>query len=51
MSRRRLIAKRHPTDRLVGYSPSIRGLRAQMATWVAFDTLGNHASHHYIARR
>ena len=41
MPRRRLSAMSHPTDRLVGYSPSIRALRAQIRRLVAFDTLGN----------
>ena len=44
MPRRRLAAMRHPTDRLVGYSPSIRALRAQIRHLVAFDTLGNQAA-------
>ena len=41
MPRRRLAAMSHPTDRLVGHSPSIRALRAQIRRLVAFDTLGN----------
>ena len=41
MTRRRLAAMNHPTDRLVGHSPSIRALRAQIRRLVAFDTLGN----------
>jgi two-component system response regulator AtoC len=41
MTRRRLAAMHHPTDRLVGHSPSIRALRAQIRRLVAFDTLGN----------
>jgi DNA-binding NtrC family response regulator/predicted ATPase len=41
MTRRRLSAMSHPTDRLVGHSPSIRALRAQIRRLVAFDTIGN----------
>jgi transcriptional regulator with AAA-type ATPase domain len=41
MTRRRLAAMNHPTDRLVGHSPSIHALRAQIRRLVAFDTLGN----------
>jgi Sigma-54 interaction domain len=41
MTRRRLAAMNHPTDRLVGHSPSIRALRAQIRRLVAFDTVGN----------
>jgi two-component system, NtrC family, response regulator AtoC len=41
MTRRRLAATNHPTDRLLGHSPSIRALRAQIRRLVAFDTLGN----------
>jgi DNA-binding NtrC family response regulator len=41
MPRRRPAALSHPTDRLVGHSPSIRTLRAQIRRLVAFDTPGN----------
>jgi DNA-binding NtrC family response regulator/predicted ATPase/class 3 adenylate cyclase len=41
MTRRRLSATSHPTDRLVGRSPSMRALRVQIRRLVAFDTLGN----------
>jgi DNA-binding NtrC family response regulator/predicted ATPase/class 3 adenylate cyclase len=41
MRRRPLSAMSHPTDRLVGHSPSIRALRAQIRRLVAFDTVGN----------
>jgi two-component system, NtrC family, response regulator AtoC len=43
MPRRRLAAMSHPTDRLVGYSPSIRALRAQSRRLAAFATLGNQS--------
>jgi DNA-binding NtrC family response regulator/predicted ATPase/class 3 adenylate cyclase len=41
MTQRRLIATSHPTDRLVGHSPSVHALRAQIRRLVAFDTVGN----------
>jgi DNA-binding NtrC family response regulator/predicted ATPase len=41
MARAAALPVQHPTDRLVGHTPAIQALRAQLRHLAAFDTVGN----------